>query len=132
MDLVVGSMNMRKTLPNALAITAIALVGSIGAAKAGPQPTLTPKPNSINLNSSRSNIYKQQSPTPTPTPNAKGLNAVNVKLARTALPTPTPTPKAKTTTVNTSKANTFRAGVHKATPTPKPLKSINLNSSKSN
>jgi hypothetical protein len=63
-------MKMRKTLLNTLAITAITVAGSIGAAKAG-QPTPTPKPNATTVNTTRSNTFRTAATTPTPAPTPK-------------------------------------------------------------
>ena len=108
---------MRKTVLNRLAITALALAGSMDAAKAEkPTPTPTPKQwvvielfgedrkatakaNAKTIIRSKSNITNnKQAATPAPTPKTMDTAssfdvAGNAMRSKTSKPTPTPTPK---------------------------------------
>jgi hypothetical protein len=120
---------MRKTLLNTLAITAIALAGSTGAAKAE-QPTPTPAQNKSMDNRLSVDFDAAKAPTPTPTPTPKqyiqgGPPAFATNRAvrsKDDKPTPTPTPTQKKSAINTSRSNIKHPSEAKPTPTPTPNK----------
>ena len=94
---------MSKTLLNTLAITALALAGSMDAAKAG-QPTPTPSPTPKQYiqggtGAFATNERAVSKPTPTPKANAKAIVKPKSTISTNKhAATPTPTPKKKATT----------------------------------
>jgi hypothetical protein len=120
---------MKHSLKLILGLALLATPGGFAPAKADDKvtPTPTPKKPAINLNSGRSNIYKEQTPlaTPTPTPNKRsGYNTTrsNIQNLRTRgdKVTPSPTPKPiEATTVNGSRSNGDARVAASPSPTPK-------------
>jgi len=119
---------MKHLLKLVLVLATLATLGGLVRAKAADKsiPTPTPKTPAINLNSSRSNIYKEQTPLATPTPTANkrsGYNTTrsNIKNLRTAsgkvTPSPTPKPNEATTTQSSRSTGSERTA---ASPTPTP------------
>jgi hypothetical protein len=119
---------MKYPLTLILGIALLATLGGVAPVKADDKvtPTPIPKKPALNLNSSRSNVYKEQTPlaTPTPTPNKRsGYNTTrsNIKNLRTAgdklTPSPTPKPKEATLTNSSRSKGPERTA---ASPTPAP------------
>ena len=99
------TIKMKKTLMTSSVAALAALCFCVTAQAQKGQGTV--KPDTINLNSSKSNIYRAQaSPTPAkPAKKVVNLNSSKSNAYRTAQPSPTPRQPAKATNLNLSRSN---------------------------
>jgi hypothetical protein len=118
---------MKHLLKLILVLAVLATLGGLIRAEAADKATPTPNPNkpAINLNSSRSNVYKEQTPRPSLTPNKATTtvrwsksNASERTAGDKVTPSPTPKPN-EATTVSGSRSNGSYRTAASPTPTPK-------------
>ena len=132
------AIKMKKSLiTSSVAALAPLCFGVTVQAQKGQEPV---QPDAINLNSSKSNIYRDAPTSPTPSPGGgraavsaapgQPAKATNLNLSRsnTYRAQASPTPAKPAINLNSSKSNIYRA----ASPTPKPAKATTVNVSKSN